>query len=224
MHRIAVCNRSLFHHAADGKRIAKLLACHEFGLQQVELHVGECLVDGSGDGEGIRRRAVCELILLRHLVRERHGDAHRFVLSRIRRIVEGCNRAVRAFFLIGQHDLVLAVQIGHLMQLVTYVRAVIRSGDPSRVCCIAFQHRPRIGFIRLHRELNRRPHGVARRADMLRCGADKHIFACLQIRKRQHRSCSACQGLHSDVFFGYSSAVPFCRNRPLIRWAKLVCP
>ena len=27
----------------------------------------------------------------------------------------------------------------------------------------AFQHRPRIGFIRLHRELNRRPHGVARR-------------------------------------------------------------
>ena len=110
------------------------------------------------------------------------------------------------------------------MQLVTYVRAVVRSGDPSRVCCIAFQHRPRIGFIRLHRELNRRPHGVARRADMLRCGADKHIFACLQIRKRQHRSCSACQGLHSDVFFGYSSAVPFCRNRPLIRWAKLVCP
>ena len=223
MHRIAVCNRSLFHHAADGKRIAKLLACHEFGLQQVELHVGECLVDGSGDGEGIRRRAVCELILLRHLVRERHGDAHRFVLSRIRRIVEGCNRAVRSFFLIGQHDLGFAVQIGHLMQLVTYVRAVIRSGDPSRVCCIAFQHRPRVFFIRLYRKRNRRPHGIAR-ADMLRCGADKHIFACLQIRKRQHRFCSACQGLHSDVFFGYSSAVPFCRNRPSIRLAKLVCP
>ena len=187
MHRIAVCNRSLFHHVADGKRIAKLLACHEFGLQQVELHVGECLVDGSGDGEGIRRRAVCELILLRHLVRERHGDAHRFVLSRIRRIVEGCNRAVRAFFLIGQHDLVLAVQIGHLMQLVTYVRAVIRSGDPSRVCCIAFQHRPRIGFIRLHRELNRRPHGVARRADIRCRSADERILFRRQIRERQHR-------------------------------------
>ena len=224
MHRIAVCNRSLFHHAADGKRIAKLLACHEFGLQQVELHVGECLVDGSGDGEGIRRRAVCKLILLRHLVRERHGDAHRFVLSRIRRIVEGCNRAVRSFFLIGQHDLVLAVQIGHLMQLVTYVRAVIRSGDPSRVCCIAFQHRPCIGFIRLHRKLNRRPHGVARRADIRCRSADERILSRRQIRERQHRSCSACQELHIDVFFGYSSAVPFCRNRPSIRLAKLVCP
>ena len=223
MHRIAVCNRSLFHHAGDGKGLGKPVARHKLGLQQVELHVGECLVDGSGDGEGIRRRAVCELILLRHLVRERHGDAHRFVLSRIRRIVEGCNRAVRSFFLIGQHDLGFAVQIGHIAQFVAYVRAVIRSGDPSRVCCIAFQHRPRVFFIRLYRKRNRRPHGIAR-ADMLRCGADKHIFACLQIRKRQHRSCSACQGLHSDVFFGYSSAVPFCRNRPSIRLAKLVCP
>ena len=67
-------------------------------------------------------------------------------------------------------------------------------------------------------DLNRHlPEDIAARAD-------KHIFACLQIRKRQHRSCSACQGLHSDVFFGYSSAVPFCRNRPSIRLAKLVCP
>ena len=223
MHRIAVCNRSLFHHAADGKRIAKLLACHEFGLQQVELHVGECLVDGSGNGEGIRRRTVCELILLRHLVRERHGDAHRFVLSRIRRIVEGCDRAVCLPIPVGQHNLVFAVQIGYFTQFVAFGRAVVQSGDLGRVRCIAHQHRPRIFFIRLHRELNRRPYRVAR-ADMLRCGADKHIFACLQIRKRQHRSCSACQGLHSDVFFGYSSAVPFCRNRPSIRLAKLVCP
>ena len=187
MHRIAVCNRSLFHHAGDGKGLGKPVARHKLGLQQVELHVGECLVDGSGDGEGIRRRAVCELILLRHLVRERHGDAHRFVLSRIRRIVEGCNRAVRSFFLIGQHDLGFAVQIGHIAQFVAYVRAVIRSGDPSRVCCIAFQHRPRIGFIRLHRELNRRPHGVARRADIRCRSADERILFRRQIRERQHR-------------------------------------
>ena len=222
-HRIAVCNRSLFHHAADGKRIVKLLACHEFGLRHVELDVGLRFFDVAGDGEGLCLRAVFELIPLCHLVRERYSDGYGLAVPHGRRIVEGCDRAVCLPIPVGQLNLVFAVQIGHLMQLVTYVRAVIRSGDPSRVCCIAFQHRPCIGFIRLHRKLNRRPYRVAR-ADMLRCGADKHIFACLQIRKRQHRSCSACQGLHSDVFFGYSSAVPFCRNRPLIRWAKLVCP
>ena len=212
MHRIAVCNRSLFHHAGDGKGLGKPVARHEFGLQQVELHVGECLVDGSGDGEGIRRRAVCELILLRHLVRERHGDAHRFVLSRIRRIVEGCNRAVRAFFLIGQHDLGFAVQIGHIAQFIAYVRAVIRSGDLGRVLCIAQQHRPRVFFIRLYRKRNRRPHRVARRADIRCRSANERIYANRQIRERELGHPVVPLKLYVDLFIGYASAVPFCSN------------
>ena len=92
--RIAICDLRVFHHAGDGERLIKQVALQELGLQHAEFEVGLCLVDGSADGEGIRRRAVLEYELLCIFSGERYRDGDCFAIPGFGRIKDSRDRAV----------------------------------------------------------------------------------------------------------------------------------
>ena len=92
--RIAICDLRVFHHAGDGERLIKRVALQELGLQHAEFEVGLCLVDGSADGEGIRRRAVLEYELLCIFSGERYRDGDCFAIPGFGRIKDSRDRAV----------------------------------------------------------------------------------------------------------------------------------
>ena len=92
--RIAICDLRVFHHAGDGERLIKQVALQELGLQHAEFEVGLCLVDGSADGEGIRRRAVLEYELRCIFSGERYRDGDCFAIPGFGRIKDSRDRAV----------------------------------------------------------------------------------------------------------------------------------
>ena len=134
--RIAICDLRVFHHAGDGERLIKRVALQELGLQHAEFEVGLCLVDGSADGEGIRRRAVLEYELLCIFSGERYRDGDCFAIPGFGRIKDSRDRAASSVFKLKRKisGLIGSTEIGH--------REIRRSVVILLYLCIVDAHRP----------------------------------------------------------------------------------